>query len=327
MRKIYYLIVYISVLFALSCQKGPYPYITLSQVKKIDSLVHPAIKNAAFIYNGNVYYVADFDQPATQVSKDGTAFKFVKMSHDHSKFAYQNNSNIIVIIDNKGNIITTLSQYSQVKSFDWSADDKTLYVLNGSAMVYYGPSLNLPDFSYPGIPNGATMEVLSASVSMKGDFAYVVHGYDFIDGDKYELVISPANNGALVTYSNPEDDVNTMDYVNFSTNAQDLVVGYKETDLNSDSQQKLDAFTGLKSYPDFSYGADGNAGVCTPVYKSNIAYFVGGFIDFTNTSTTVTEPAAIFLGPGSDFQKANIAHNKILTKYSVSGSILYTDWK
>lgn len=318
MRTLVYALLFLLLVSAMACQKDPYPYISLAAAKKIDSLVHPAITNAAFIYQNNVYYVADFTKPVTQVTTDGSAIKFVKMSHDHSKFAYLNGGGRIMIVNNKGTIITTLGQYSQVASFDWSTDDKTLYILNNNVMVYYGTAMNLPAFTHPGIINGSTIEILSASVSMLGDFAYVVHGYNFIDGDKYELIIAPANKGTLIEYDNPENDVNTMDYVSFSTNLQDLVVGYG----TPNSQQSLDTFTGLKSFPDFTSNGNFSA---TPVYNSTLNYMVAGSIDQNNNNAI--EPAAIYLGPTPVDVAANVAKTILLSKYSTPNGTLYSDWK
>jgi hypothetical protein len=326
MIKKYYSLIGLIILIIAGCQKDPYPYITLKDVKKIDSARHPLIKNIAFIYKNNIYYAADIDQPVKQITTNGSAFKFVKMTHAHNKFAYMNASNRIVVVDDKGSVITTLAQYTQVKSFDWSADDKTLYILNGDAMAYYGPTMNLPAIAYPGIINGSTEEVLSASVSMKGDFAYVVHGFSFLYGDKYELVIQPANNGKVIVYTTPDDNVYiTMDYVNFSATRQDLVVGYKEQDTNSDTQQKLIVFTDLKSFPDFKFGGSADAHACTPVYNSNLNYFVGGFVD-TNDNNII-EPSAIYLGEGSMYTGANVTQSKRLKKYAITAGDMYTDWK
>ena len=320
MKRIFFSLIGAIILLVFGCQKDPYPYISLKDTQKIDSAVHPKITNAAFIYKNNIYYVADFDLPVTQITSDGSAMRFVKMSHDHTKFAYLNSSSNIVVVDNNGKNITTLYQYTQVKSFDWSANDKTLYILNGNSMSYYGPVMNLPGITYPGITNGSTLAVLSASVSLQGDFAYVVHGYNFIDGDKYELIIKPANNGAIIEYDNPEDDVYTMGYVNFSTNKQDLVVGYKDSTIPSDILNSVRVFTGLKSYPDFSFGD-----VCTPTYNSNLKYMVAGRSGDIGNTTLV--PTAIYLGDGPVYPNTNIALTKILSKYSVTGSNFYTDWK
>lgn len=317
MRKIHYSLVCLAILVVSACQKGPYPYITLKQVKEIDSIVHPAIKNAAFIYKNNIYFVTDFTKNPVQITTDGSAAKFVKISHDHSKFAYLNTGNRIEIVGNNGAVVTTLSQYTQVKCFDWSPDDKTLYILNGNSMVYYGPSMNLPAFNYP---NGSEQEAISASVSMQGDFAYVVQWFDFFNGYQYELIIQPHDNGNQIVYSNNENAYQ-MDYVSFSDNDQDMVVGYKNlNDYGSDVQQNIDVFTGLKSYPDFSYGA-----TCTPLYNSAINYIVAG----RNTDDNSTNvPAALYMGTNdSEFANANVAQNIFLTNYGSASANVYTDWK
>lgn len=318
MNRIYYSLIVVVTLLAWGCQKGPYPYISKEDTKKIDSAIHPGIKNAAFIYQNNVYYVPDFDKPVIQITSDGSAVKLIKMSHDHSKFAYLNFLNNIVIVDDKGNNIATLTQYSQVKTFDWSPDDKTLYILNGNTMVYYGPDMHLPAFTYPGIPLGSLQEVLCVSVSMQGDFAYTVHGNNYLIGDKYELVIVPANGGQVVSYSDPDVSYDAMLYVNFTANTTDFVVGYG---YPNGRLTNVSFFKDLHNYPTVTYGGTTTA---TPVYNSTLNYMVGGS---TNKTTNTIAPAAIYLGDPPEIVGANVPTSKILTQYSSSNSNLYTDWK
>jgi len=319
MKKIYYILVCGIILLAAGCKKGPDPYISKQDAEKLAGLVEPPITNVAFIYKNNIYYATDFTKPVTQITSDGSASKFVRMSHDHTKFAYLNASNVIEIVDNKGALVTTLPQYTQVKSFDWTADDKTLYILNNSAMAYYGTSLNLPDFTGPGGVVGSVVEVLSASVSMQGDFAYVVHTFDFNNGDQYSLVINPANNGKSISYTDPNQA--TMNYVCFSTNQQDLAVGYGDPGSISGAESQIDVFTGLNSTPVLSY-----SGGCSPVYNSAINFIVGGFADANNNG--LVEPSAIYAGPGqtTTFIGENVTHSLMLTNYSFNG-VVYTDWK
>jgi hypothetical protein len=324
MKNLVYILLSVLIISVIGCKKDPYPYISLSDVKKIDSLVHPAIKNAAFIYQNNIYYIADFIKPVTQITTNGSAARFVKISHDHSKFAYLNSSGIIVIVDDKGNVITTLSQYTLVKCFDWSADDKTLYILNNNSMVYYGPSLNLPSMDYSGPDAKSDVEVLSASVSMKGDFAYVVEGFDFMNGYSEELVIAPAGNGQRIEYSDPDDAGYTMDYVNFSSNLQDLVLGYTESGNYFGNQENIKCFTGLKAYPDGGAAVGSNS--ATPVYNSTLNYIVTGLKSSSNTYTGIA-PAAVYQEAPSMYAGANTAKTLILSNYSVAGGSFYIDWK
>lgn len=318
LTRIPYVLTALLIVSLASCKKGAEPAAAKVDTKKADSILNATTGAAAFIYKNNVYSVVDFSKAPLQVTTDGSAVKFVKISHDHTKFAYQNAAGVIVVVNNKGTVITTLAQYAKVKSFDWSADDKTLYILNENSMVYYGPALGLPDITYPDIKSGSVTEVLSASVSVKGDFAYVIHGYNKIDGDKYLLVIKPANNGAMVKYED-DDKAYPMDYVSFSSNQRDLLLGYQRLHSGSDSQEKISIFTDLNKFPDFSYGGKGVATVCTPVYKSNINYLVAGYSSMSGTSN--------FAAPASISLSGDVGKNKVLTDFTQPGNTLYTDWK
>jgi hypothetical protein len=317
MKKLIYTLLSIWFIAAIGCQKGPYPYISLDDAKKIDSLVHPAIKNVAFIYNGDIYFAADLNKPLTQITKDGNAKSFVKVAHDHSKFAYLAQNNQLTIVSDKGSLIASLSNYTRVKTFDWSADDKTLYILNGDNIAFYGPALKLPSISYQSFQNASDVQVVSASVSMRGDLAYIIHGFDFYVGDKYEMIIKEANNGKIIEYK-PDLDGSVMDYVHFSANKQDLVLGYKAT-YGSNGEQTLELFTDLNAYPTGHYLSGGAA---TPVYNSTLNYLVAG----KRNADNAISPAALYLGETPVYISANVAQTIVLDKYMLD-NVLYIDWK
>lgn len=285
------------------CQKDPYPYIT------IDEAQNTPVQNVAFIYNNDVYFAADIDKPATKITNTGTFKKFIKVSHDHTKFAYLNSLGYVEVVDNTGKLIITLN-YTAIKSFDWTADDKTLYILSNGNMYYYGTALPL-SITYPGVA-GYTTEVLSASVSIKGDFAYVIHAYAYGYGDKYRLVIKPAGSSNVITYDNNIDY--SMNYVAFSSNLQDMVVGYRGPNDASYNYTKLEFFTGLNAYPSFSYQSSQAYG--TPIYNSTLSFMVSGFTD-VNTNKVVL--AAI--------STKDVSKNKISKTYISTGNGVYTDWK
>ena len=322
MKKIIYTLLSVCVVSLFACQKDPYPYITLDDAKKIDSLVHPGIKNVAFIYNGNVYYVDDFTKPVVQITKDGSATSLVKLSHDHTKFAYLSGPGNIRIVDNKGVVLTTLSQYSDVKTFDWSADDKTLWILNGNDITFYGPNMKLPGISFESFNKYSNQEILSASVSVNGDLAYVVKAFDFFTGTQYELIIERADNGPAIEYR-PDNFNGKPDYVSFSAHNQDMVLGY--VDINTGhpggAQENLEFFTDLNAYPTGHYGAVPSA---TPVYNSKLNYVVAA----GQNKSGANVPAALYLGTGDTTVStgANVAQTLFLDKFGFSG-VLYIDWK
>ncbi len=296
-----------------ACQKGSYPYISKDEATSVVKSQNPSVLNVAFTYNNDIYYAADIDKTPVRITTSGGTKKFIKMSHDHTKFAYQDAANYIEIVDNTGKLITTLTQYTQVKAFDWSADDKTLYILNNGLMVYYGPAMALPAITYPGVIAGYSTEIVSASVSMTGDFAYIIHYWAYSYGDKYRLVIKPAGKTNVITYDN-NSITYTMNYVNFSANKQDMVLGYRDATFIFNSFERVEFFTALNAYPDFSYESSESYG--TPVYNSTINFFVCGFTP-NNTNKVVL----------SAISTVNSDKTKISSIYSSNGNGVYTDWK
>src|SRR4051812_22498575 len=123
MKRYLYIICLAITYLGTGCQKDPYPYITKDAADEIYAAQHPNVTNVAFIYNNDVYYAADIEKTPVRITTTATFKKFIKMSHDHTKFAYLNAGGNIEIVDNAGKLITTLA-YNAIKSFDWTADDK-----------------------------------------------------------------------------------------------------------------------------------------------------------------------------------------------------------
>jgi hypothetical protein len=314
--KLHYFLYLILIIFFAACQKTENPYVPKSVIDSLIARQNPTMKNVAFIFNNDIYFLAAFDKPVLRItSTPNSSKRFVSMSHNHTKFAYLNRNNSIVIVDNKGLQIEQLSQYTDVKSFDWSLDDKTLYILNNNMMFYYGPSMNLPEITYPGINWGATPEVLSASVSSKGDFAYVFYAFYPFGPDYYKLVVKRADKKADVVYR--DDDQNAqMAYVAFSVNEQDLLVGYKPRTTVNNKLYKLAFFTGLKNYPDGQMESTTQA-YSTPKFNSSLDYMVGGYM--SDSSDTLKLNAFGF----GKFSGKNLRRSEFFTV----GDAIYTDWK
>lgn len=299
-----------------SCQKADNPYVSKSVIDSLIAKKNPIMKNVAFIFNNDVYYLPAFDKAPVRITNSQTNFKkFVSMSHNYKKFAYLNSNNNIVIVDDKGVQLAILTQFNKVKSFDWSMDDATLYILNDNMMVYYGPSMNLPAIDYPGINWATTPEVLSASVSSTGDFAYVFYAFYPFGPDYYKLVIKRADKKADIVYRD-EDQNAQMAYVAFSVNEQDLVLGYKPRTTLNNKLEKIAFFTDLKSYSDGDLESTTQA-FSTPRYNSSLNYVVGGYMD--NKSDTLKLHAFGF----EEFKGKNLVRPEFFTK----GNALYTDWK
>lgn len=308
MKRIYYILVFFVLWMASGCQKGPYPYITLDQVKKIDSVRHPAIQNVVFVYNNELYLMADFDTKPVRITNSGVPKKFIKSSHDHTKFAYLSSGNVIEIVDKTGKVITTLSNYKDVRNFDWSADDKTLYIVNGGSIAFYGPALKVPSITY----EGGYYDFISAAISDKGDFAYILKKYNFSALDQYEVVIKPAGGGTMKIFKDDNSDF-PMAYINFAANTNDMMLGFRELHSGTDDLDKVYLFDGLNDYPTLKYGAS-RSRYSTPVYNSSTQYLLWG-VDNDN------DQHVLFATYLNDDVPDN---NKSLTGFD---GVDYLDWK
>lgn len=270
MKRIYYIIIFLAVWVLSSCQKDPYPYISLDRVKQIDSARHPVIQNVVFVYNDELYFMADFAAKPVRITNSGVPKKFVKSSHDHTKFAYLSSGNIIEIVNKAGKIIATLTNYKDVRNFDWSVDDKTLYIVDGENIDFYGPALKVPSVTY----EGGYYDFISAAISDKGDFGYILHKRRFEGSDEYEVVIKPAGSGAMKIFKDDNNDF-PMAYINFAANTNDMMLGFRELHSGTDDLDKVYLFDGLSQYPTLKFGPS-NSGYSTPVYNSKVQYLLWG---------------------------------------------------
>ncbi len=249
-----------------ACEKVSNPYITKAEVDKIDSARHPAIKNVAFIYNNEVYFLADFAGKPQQITSNGSTKRFIKMSHDHTKFAYRNAAGSLDIVDKTGKLLASLTQYNDIRNFDWSADDKTLYIINGDGVQFYGPAMNVPSVVYY---NGY-YNFISAAVSKNGDLVYLLRKYIFDGSDQYQMVTRKAAGGDPVIYK-PEDlGVPAMKTVNFAANGIDLILGFA---ASGDDVSAVYLFDGLSQYPTQKFGFEA---ISTPTYQRDARYLLGG---------------------------------------------------
>lgn len=305
MKNIYSIIAALLFVSLAGCQKGPYPYVSKDVIDKLNTGRHPAIQNVAFIYNQEVYYLADFDSKPVQITETGYVKKFIKMSHDHTKFAYQTSDGIVEVVDKTGKLLTTLDQYTDVRNLDWSADDKTLYIVNADNIVFYGPAIKVPEILfYPGY-----YDFISAAVSKDGDLVYLLRKQNFSGADQYEMVIRKAAGGDPVFYR-PDDFNLPMKYINFAANGVDMVLCFAELNTGDDVSA-VQLFDNLNDYPALKFD---NINISTPAYKSDIKYLLGGLNDETGKHLI----RAIYLDNDID------NNNKVFPGYA---DIKYLDWK
>ncbi|MEO7215103.1 hypothetical protein [Mucilaginibacter sp.] len=290
----------------VSCQKGENPYVSKDVIARLDSIRHPAIKNVAFIYNSEVYYLADFNGAAQKITSSGGIKKFVKMSHDHTRFAYQNGTTITVV-DKSGTVLKSLS-YADIRNFDWSFDDKTLYVVNGEQITFYGPAITTPAMtSYNGY-----YDFISAAISKNGDLVYILRKYHFDGSDEYMMVTRKAAGGDPVFYKAEDSLLPPMKNVCFAANGVDVVLTFAEPH-SGDDFGGVAIFDNLEQYPVKTFRFNG---VSTPTYNREVKYLLAGLED--NDPHTGHYIRALYL----DTDVPN--NDKILTAYP---GVKYLDWK
>ncbi|NME68107.1 hypothetical protein [Flammeovirga aprica] len=138
-------------------------------------------KNVAVAVDHSIYFYDQIDQPPHIITEEtSTKKRLVKVSQDNTKFAYLNDDNLIEVIDRDGKLITTLEEYQNVQSFDWTEGGKTLYILNDGEVSFYGnTSIIVPEFVYPEESfKFFNPKAVDVRISSENDFAVLVsHSY------------------------------------------------------------------------------------------------------------------------------------------------------
>ena len=217
-----------------------------------------AVNNVCYIYNNDVYFLDEMGKPTQRITNTPTNTKTeVRISHNLQKIAYLNSAGNPEIVNRQGIVLNTLTAFSNITQMDWSNTDSKLYMLIGNQFQYFGPVINHPPLDMAGIPNYGNNQILSASLSKYNDLAYVVEWNTFY-GYEQRLVLKMHDGLGRDTVINKTDFMHEMKYVKFSTDQQDLVVGYGETSDFGVGHYftRIEIFTDMKPYYDFYMGDD-----------------------------------------------------------------------
>lgn len=285
----------------------------------IENPIFHQVQNVSYILKNDIYFLTDFNGGSEQITHSAEVIKTnVKMSYDYQKFAYLNSEGIVEIVNRSGQLIAVLSNYTEVKSFDWSADSKTLWMLNDNDIVFYGPEMNLPGFVYPPtVPSGVDIDILLMAISKNGDMAYCYNwsGYDSneLTGQWWQIyghgfVRIYNDNNQTMKYSSGDGSDYSRKYLQFSSNKQDLILGFGNEEVLS----KIELYKGYDFYS--SYQKEGN--FTTPIYRSDLNILLYP----QTTDETV---------PLSKIHAENLTSGRIEIndELKVYNSILHIDWK
>lgn len=98
--------------------------------------------------------------------------KKVVISYNHEKIAYLDTYNTPVIINNEGEVLETLSNYTGADYINWSADDQTLYILKDNQLFFHGEPMEVSVSNFAvNSPDTLDYKVEMAVVSKNGDVA------------------------------------------------------------------------------------------------------------------------------------------------------------
>lgn len=134
-----------------------------------------SIKNIVYIERNDIYYLESFKGNPVKITNNSEEEKVaVRVSYNGEKIAYLNNSGVLKIIYRSDSTVFVVEN-AGVKDFNWSADDQTLYYLKGQELFFFGPEMNIPDFSAPdGVLLGGSANFHSVSISPQNDLAYTL---------------------------------------------------------------------------------------------------------------------------------------------------------
>jgi hypothetical protein len=300
-------------LFIMGCTKES-PYVSEDIINEIKAIYSPSkYMHIAFVYNSDIYYLKDGQSTPKRLTFSPQISKTkIRISYKHNKIAFLRNDVIPTIIDTSGNVISELTQYNGVKQMDWSNNDSALYMLINNTFVFYGTKINIPQLTIPNdIPVNVGATIISASISSKNDIAYII-GYSDLYGAKKRLIVK-SSNGTEILNSNSEDKY--MQYVCFSGNASDFVVGY--TDYNSSENLfiKISLFSDLKKYPKQTLESSSSCFYITPNYRSDINAIVTTYKNSSTSNATII------------FREIGMDNDLLLNDFSSSNNNLIVNWK
>jgi hypothetical protein len=297
-------------LLLFSCSKDN-PFVPKEVIDELIENQNIDIQNVSFIYNNDIYFLTNFEDSPEQITNSPSIGKSkIKMSFDYQKFAYLNANGIIEIIDRNGNLQQQLTQYTNIKSFDWSYDNTTLYILNNNQLVFSGSTMNVPTLTYPSsIPSNVQKDIVGCTISISGDLAYIIHTWDALNGDQYMMINKP-NNGSNSELIYNAGFLEVLNYIQFSSNKKDLVLGY-----GGSGQKDIELFKDFNQTPEHTFESSENYG--NSIYRSDINYMLTCYQSSSSNNFILMARNLI------DFPDKDISHSQ----YNGNSTSLSLDWK
>jgi hypothetical protein len=319
MKQFIYLLLISTVVITSSCEL--INLITEEEEEEPEEEVIDFVNHVAMLYENDLYYFADFSETPVKIETPASSEKtLVKIHPTETKFAYLDENRSPIIIGLDGTVEAALTQYTDVKMMDWTADGQTLYILVGNEMFYYGTALSLPDFTFE--EEGAPIlfpQVTSASVSPNNDLAYTVRYFDntLTDSRYREKLIFKLNDGSKIVRPNYDLVSKRLTFTNFSTSG-DLAVGFSAENNKPMKLARMQLFKDLTKEPQKFGDLNAHGMYVTPTYRSDVSYFLVGYQPSSSGTT--------------HYPYARFSENSGITsisreEYTTIDYDLYLDWR
>ncbi|MBL4654202.1 MAG: hypothetical protein JKY33_00080 [Bacteroidia bacterium] len=144
--------------------------VTVEIIRIDTNLSTKGIKTIAFVYLDNIYTSNTNGKNVNQITSDSVYVKNLSLGYRGGKIAYRTTDNAIVVIDTTGTQIVNQPSYTNIRSFGWSKDDSTLYMYDGTDIIFHGPDIDIPPFEFDTSLTNIVMNKIA--ISRNKDLAY-----------------------------------------------------------------------------------------------------------------------------------------------------------
>lgn len=192
-------------------------------LERIDTnLATKGIKTIAFAFDNKIHLIYTYGNKNRTITKDSIFVKDIALSYKGDKIAYRSLNNSVVVIDTLGVPLSNQPVETGIVSFGWSGDDSTLYLFNGDTLIFYGPSIAIPEISFNSKTTNQDIKHLVISRNNDIAYDYISNHSDY--GEMYILNVKYSDSTkAVKTYYNLAYKDSPIDNVHWSGKGNGLL--------------------------------------------------------------------------------------------------------
>ena len=305
-----YTIVLTVVTMSTACSDSP--FLTEEEARKaVDELIESrdsfyAVRNVVAVINNDIWYFDKLADPPRRVTFSPDETKtLVRLSFDHTRIAYLNDSEVPVIIRaDDGAVLETLTGMTYTTDMDWLRDRNTLYILRNDQITFHGEAVEIiePQLTHP------WDRVYSFSMNSIGDQGYFKLTYGYAYPDLY--FNSASKELSKVTH------FERCNYIEFYGNAGNFLLG-----RSADKDTRMEYVFCLQNYNFWAAYEWDYEDMNTPTFNGELELLLYGILE-----TKPYRIKSVYLG-----EKNYVNHGlydrltHVLEEYP-SNTPIYLDW-